>query len=196
MKDITQNISVHMEKNKFEEVKLPHEHPKVIKPKVGILIANLGTPDSTDYWAVRRYLSEFLSDRRVIDYTPWIWQIILQTIILSRRPFSSGAAYKSIWNKEKNESPLLTNVRNQTEKLRESLKKRFGESVLVEFCMRYGNPSIRNKLYECVEAGYKDITILPMFPQYSTTTTLSIFELIKTIIKKDRRSFRSICFRI
>ena len=171
MKDITQNISVHMEKNKFEEVKLPHEHPKVIKPKVGILIANLGTPDSTGYWAVRRYLSEFLSDRRVIDYTPWIWQIILQTIILSRRPFSSGAAYKSIWNKEKNESPLLTNVRNQAEKLRDSLKKRFGEGVIVEFCMRYGNPSTIKTINEMKEKGCDRIAFLPLYPQYSAATT-------------------------
>ena len=103
MKDLTQNISV-IKEAKIVSDKIPSDHPKVKGPKVGVLIANLGTPDSTDYWSVRRYLSEFLSDRRVIDYTPWIWQIVLQGIILTRRPFSSGAAYRSIWNKEKDES--------------------------------------------------------------------------------------------
>ena len=74
------------------------DHPAIATPRTGILLANLGTPDNYDYWSMRRYLNEFLSDRRVIDYSPWIWQPLLQLIILSKRPFSSGAAYKSIWN--------------------------------------------------------------------------------------------------
>ena len=93
------------------------DHPPIASSKIGILIGNLGTPDATDYWSMRRYLSEFLSDRRVIDYSPVIWQPLLQLVILSKRPFSSGAAYRGIWNKEKNESPLLTILRNQKIKL-------------------------------------------------------------------------------
>ena len=89
------------------------DHPPIPRSKIGILIGNLGTPDSTDYWSMRRYLSEFLSDRRVIDYSPFIWQPLLQLVILSKRPFSSGAAYRGIWNNERDESPLLTILRNQ-----------------------------------------------------------------------------------
>ena len=87
---------------------LPGEHPIVLTEKIGVLLTNLGTPDHYTYWPMRRYLGEFLSDRRVVDYSPWLWQPLLQLIILTRRPFSSGVAYKSIWNHEKNESPLLT----------------------------------------------------------------------------------------
>ena len=92
----------------------PEEHPPVKKPKVGVLLSNLGTPDSYDYWSMRRYLGEFLSDRRVIDYSPWLWQPLLQLIILTKRPFTSGAAYKTIWNHEADESPLLTITKAQT----------------------------------------------------------------------------------
>ena len=94
----------------------PSSHPAVPRAKVGVVLANLGTPDATDYWSMRRYLSEFLSDKRVVDYAGWKWQPLLQLIILTKRPFSSGNAYKSIWNNEKNESPLLTITRAQTEK--------------------------------------------------------------------------------
>lgn len=80
------------------------DHPAIPPARVGILLANLGTPDNHDYWSMRRYLGEFLSDKRVIDYSPWIWQPLLQLVILTKRPFSSGAAYKSIWNEEAGES--------------------------------------------------------------------------------------------
>ena len=89
--------------------------------KIGILISNLGTPDHYDYWSMRRYLNEFLSDRRVIDYSPLIWQPLLQLVILSKRPFSSGRNYKSIWNEAAGESPLMTITKAQTEKLRTAL---------------------------------------------------------------------------
>ena len=98
------------------------DHPKVRKPKVGVLLANLGTPDATDYWSMRRYLNEFLSDKRVIDYPSWKWQPLLQLIILTKRPFSSGEAYKSIWNTEKGESPLMTITRAQTIKIADAAK--------------------------------------------------------------------------
>ena len=93
------------------------DHPALPSAKVGILIANLGTPDNTDYWSMRRYLNEFLSDKRVIDYPKWLWQPLLQLVILSKRPFSSGEAYKSIWNNKDNESPLLTTTKLQLKKI-------------------------------------------------------------------------------
>ena len=100
------------------------DHPKIPKKRIGILLANLGTPDHYDYWSMRRYLSEFLSDRRVIDYSPWLWQPLLQLVILSIRPSRSGAAYKSIWNNEENESPLMTITRNQTLKIKGLMEKK------------------------------------------------------------------------
>ncbi|MCB1399274.1 MAG: ferrochelatase, partial [Rhodobacteraceae bacterium] len=109
-----------------------------------MLIANLGTPDATDYWSMRRYLSEFLSDKRVIDYPAWKWQPLLQLIILSKRPFTSGANYKLIWNEEADESPLMTITKKQLAKLRTAVGARYGADVMVEFCMRYGNPSTRS----------------------------------------------------
>jgi ferrochelatase len=123
----------------------PKDHPAIPREKTGILLANLGTPDDTSYWPMRRYLNEFLSDARVIDYPRWKWQPILQGIILTTRPFKSGAAYKTIWNEERNESPLLTITRDQTDALRDVLTGEFGEDVMVDFCMRYGNPSTRSK---------------------------------------------------
>ena len=92
------------------------DHPVLPSAKVGVLIANLGTPDNTDYWSMRRYLNEFLSDKRVIDYPKWLWQPLLQLVILSKRPFSSGEAYKCIWNNKDNESPLLTTTKLQLKK--------------------------------------------------------------------------------
>ncbi|MFK7945607.1 MAG: ferrochelatase, partial [Paracoccaceae bacterium] len=93
------------------------DHPPVAPARVGVLLANLGTPDGTDYWSMRRYLNEFLSDRRVIEWSPFFWQPILQLIVLTKRPFSSGEAYRGIWNTKDDESPLLTITRNQTQKL-------------------------------------------------------------------------------
>ena len=96
--------------------KRTEDHPIIPTARVGILLSNLGTPDNYDYWSMRRYLNEFLSDRRVIDYSPWIWQPLLQLIILTKRPFSSGAAYKSIWNHDDGESPLMTITKAQQPK--------------------------------------------------------------------------------
>ena len=146
------------------------DHPKIRPAKVGVLIANLGTPDSTDYWPMRRYLSEFLSDKRVVDYPSWKWQPILQGIILSRRPQKSGAAYRSIWNTERNESPLLTITRDQTDAIRRSLEAVYGDQVLVDFCMRYSNPSTESKVREMVDAGCDKILFFPLYPHYAGAT--------------------------
>jgi len=147
------------------------DHPPVRHGRTGILLANLGTPDATDYWSMRRYLNEFLSDKRVIDYPAWKWQPLLQAIILTKRPFSSGAAYKSIWNEERNESPLMTITREQTDAISDALTEDYGEQVMVDFCMRYGNPSTRSKVRKMVEAGCTRILFFPLYPHYAGATS-------------------------
>ncbi|MEJ6396571.1 ferrochelatase [Yoonia sp. 208BN28-4] len=149
----------------------PADHPKVKPARVGILLANLGTPDATDYWSMRRYLNEFLSDKRVVDYSAWLWQPLLQLVILTKRPFSSGAAYKSIWNEEDNESPLLTITKKQTAAIKETMKARYGDDVMVDFCMRYGNPSTKSKVREMTEAGCTKILFFPLYPHYAGATS-------------------------
>lgn len=147
------------------------DHPAVKPAKIGVLLANLGTPDATDYWSMRRYLNEFLSDRRVIDYPAWKWQPLLQLIILTKRPFSSGEAYRGIWNTELDESPLLTITRQQTEKLRAALEPLYGAEVVVDFCMRYGNPSTPSRIQALKDAGCDKIVFFPLYPQYAAPTT-------------------------
>lgn len=149
----------------------PDDHPAVSGRKVGVVIANLGTPDATDYWSMRRYLNEFLSDKRVIDYPFWKWQPLLQLIILTKRPFSSGAAYRGIWNAERNESPLLTVTREQAGALETELKAIWGDRVEVDFCMRYGNPSTPSVLKRLQEKGCDRILFFPLYPQYAAPTT-------------------------
>ena len=149
----------------------PNDHPELPYGKTGVLLSNLGTPDHYSYWPMRRYLNEFLSDRRVIDYSPWKWQPLLQLVILSKRPFSSGKAYKSIWNEELNESPLLTITRKQTEALAEVIEKKYGNHVMIDFCMRYGNPSIQSKVRKLIEAGCSRILFFPLYPHYAGATS-------------------------
>ena len=146
------------------------DHPPVQRAKVGVLLANLGTPDGTDYWSMRRYLNEFLSARRVIDYSPWLWQPLLQLIILTKRPFSSGEAYRGIWNTEDDESPLLTITKKQTAKVAAAMEAKYGDAVQVEFCMRYGNPSTRETISRMKDEGCERIVFFPLYPQYSATT--------------------------
>ncbi|MDF1726801.1 MAG: ferrochelatase [Sulfitobacter sp.] len=147
------------------------DHPALPKERVGVLLANLGTPDNYDYWSMRRYLGEFLSDRRVIDYSPWLWQPLLQAVILTKRPFTSGAAYKSIWNEEAGESPLMTITKAQTAKIKQTMKDRYGDDVMVDFCMRYGNPSTRSKVAEMTAAGCTRILFFPLYPHYAGATS-------------------------
>lgn len=150
---------------------LPDGHPVVPKPKIGVLIANLGTPDGHDYWSMRRYLNEFLSDKRVIDIPNWKWQPLLQGIILTKRPFTSGKNYRLIWNTEANESPLLTITKAQLAKLRVAAEAQWGDEVMVEFCMRYGNPSTTSVVDRMVKAGCDRILFFPLYPQYAGATT-------------------------
>jgi ferrochelatase len=159
----------------------PADHPVVPQPRVGVLLLNLGTPDGTDYWPVRRYLSEFLSDPRVIETNPLIWQPILQGAILSIRPQKSGENYARIWDKAENDSPLRVITKRQTAKLQE----RLGSGVLVDFAMRYGNPSTASRLEAMQQAGCQKILLAPLYPQYSATTTATAndkaFDALKTM---------------
>lgn len=148
---------------------LPPDHPLVRKPKIGVVLLNLGTPDATDYWSVRRYLKEFLSDPRVIETPKWLWWPILNLVILSFRPQKSGHAYAQIWDKDKNESPLRVITRNQTEALAARLAG--SEDIVVDFAMRYGNPSTQSVLEKMQAAGCQKILLVPLYPQYSATTT-------------------------
>lgn len=147
------------------------DHPPVPQSKVGILLSNLGTPDDHSYWPMRRYLKEFLSDRRVIDINRALWWPLLNLVILTKRPFSSGEAYKSIWNTEKDESPLLTITREQTEKTAAALHAEFGDNIIVDYCMRYGNPSTIDTIAKMQTQGCERIIFFPLYPQYAAPTT-------------------------
>ena len=116
------------------------DHPEIKFGKTGVLIINLGTPDSTSWLDIRKYLKEFLSDRRVIEVNPLIWQVILNLFILTFRPSKTAKAYKEIWMKDKNMSPLRYFTEKQAERLSEQISN---EKIIVDFAMRYGNPSIR-----------------------------------------------------
>ena len=147
------------------------DHPDIKFGKTGVLIINLGTPDSTSWWDIRKYLKEFLSDRRVIEVNPVLWQIILNLFILTFRPSKAAHAYKKIWLKETDESPLRYYTRNQAEKLR---KKIGHENIIVDFAMRYGSPSIRSKLTNLKTQGCENIIVLPLYPQYAAATTATV----------------------
>ena len=153
------------------ELKNKNAHPIIKYGKTGVLLVNLGTPDSTSWWDVRRYLKEFLSDRRVIEVNPVIWQVILNCFILTFRPSKSAHAYKQIWMKDLNKSPLRYYTELQNEKLG---KKISNENIIVDFAMRYGNPSIKTKLNLLKEKGCENIIVLPLYPQYAAATTATV----------------------
>ena len=160
-----------------------NKHPKVTFGKTGVLIVNLGTPDSTGWWDVRKYLKEFLSDRRVIEVNPIIWQIILNVFILTLRPAKSAHAYKKIWFNKTNESPLLYYTRAQSEKLKEKIETK---DIITDFAMRYGNPSIKSKLNSLKEKGCEKIIILPLYPQYAAATTATVCDEVYRSLMKMR----------
>ncbi len=157
------------------------DHPPIKFGKTGVLIINLGTPDSTSWIDIRKYLKEFLSDRRVIEVNPFIWQIILNVFILNFRPSKTAKAYKEIWLKEKNISPLLYYTKKQCEKVSNIISS---EDVIVDFAMRYGNPSIRSKISKLHEKGCENLIILPLYPQYAAATTATVCdEVYRTLMK-------------
>ncbi len=165
----------------------PADHPAVKPAKIGVLLANLGTPDNYDYWSMRRYLNEFLSDKRVVDYASWKWQPLLQLIILTKRPFSSGANYKLIWNHEKNESPLLTITKDQTAKIKDAISAQYGSEVIVDFCMRYGNPSTESRVRAMVDAGVEKILFFPLYPHYAGATSATANDQFFRALMKEKR---------
>ena len=169
------------------DLKNPHwppSHPKIECGKVGVLLINLGTPDGTDYWSMRRYLAEFLTDKRVIEWPKLIWYPILFGIVLLRRPQKSGHAYQTIWNKELNESPLRTITRNQATKLSEILNQ--NKVILVDWAMRYGTPDISERLNKLKELGCERILVFPLYPQYSASTTATVNDKVFETLSKLR----------
>lgn len=161
----------------------PADHPAVQHGRIGVLLVNLGTPDATDYWSMRRYLKEFLSDRRVIETNRAVWWPVLNLIILSVRPGRKGRDYAAIWNNERDEGPLKTITRSQAEKLARALA---GETrVLVDWAMRYGNPSIASRIEAMQKQGCERILLVPLYPQYAAATTATVcdkaFDVLKTM---------------
>jgi ferrochelatase len=157
--------------------------------KIGILLSNLGTPDATDYWSIRRYLSEFLSDRRVVEVPRLLWFFILHGLILMARPARKGKDYATIWNRERNESPLKTFTRAQAEKLQASVAHGLlGESpaeVIVDWGMRYGNPSLESAIDRLTKRGCDRLLLVPLYPQYSAATSATacdkVFEVLSSM---------------
>jgi ferrochelatase len=161
---------------------LPANHPKVNFGKVGVLLVNLGTPEGTDYWPMRRYLAEFLSDKRVIEWSRVYWYPILYGIVLNKRPQKVGKAYQSIWNKELDESYLRTYTRSQGEKLAAAFADM--PNVHVDWAMRYGKPAIQAKMNEMQKAGCEKILLFPLYPQYAAATTATVNdEAFKALLK-------------
>lgn len=147
----------------------PPTHPRVNYGRVGVVLLNLGTPDGTDYWSMRRYLKEFLSDQRVIEEPKWKWWPILNLIILTIRPGPKGRDYATIWNNEKDEGPLKTITRSQAEGLADALRD--DPRVMVDWAMRYANPTTESRLKYLQEQGCERILLIPMYPQYAAATT-------------------------
>ncbi len=154
--------------------------------KVGVLLINLGTPDATSYWPMRRYLKEFLSDQRVIETNRYLWWFLLNVIILTNRPRRSGEAYASIWNKELDESPLRTITRSQAKLISASFAEKL-PNVVVDWAMRYGTPSIAEKLDVLTSAGCDKILLFPLYPQYASATVATANDKAFDALKKMRR---------
>ena len=158
-------------------------HPKINYGKTGVLIVNLGTPNSTNWFDIRKYLKEFLSDRRVIEVNPILWQLILNLFILNFRPSKTAKAYKEIWMKDQNMSPLRYYTQNQSTKLSRVFKD---EQVIIDFAMRYGDPSILSKMNELQKKGCENIIVLPLYPQYAAATTATVCDEVYRSLMKMR----------
>src|SRR4051812_33155141 len=141
------------------EITKSGDHPAVKQGRIGVLIVNLGTPEATSYWPMRRYLKEFLSDRRVGETNRFVWWVILNGVILTIRPTRSAHAYEKIWNRERNESPLKTFTRAQAERLAQSFKS--DERIIVDWGMRYGLPPLGERLKALRDQGCDRILVFP-----------------------------------
>ena len=157
------------------------DHPNIKYGKTGILLVNLGTPNSTSWFDIRKYLQEFLSDRRVIEVNPFLWKIILNLFILNFRPSKTAKAYKKIWMKNENMSPLRYYTQMQAKKLNEKIKNK---KIIIDYAMRYGDPSINSKMRNLQSEGCENIVILPLYPQYAAATTATVCdEVYRTLMK-------------
>ena len=157
------------------------EHPKINYGKTGVLLVNLGTPNSTSWWDIRKYLKEFLSDRRVIEVNPFLWKIILNLFILNFRPSKTAKAYKKIWMEKENISPLRYYTEMQKKKLNEKIENK---NIIIDYAMRYGSPSINSKMNNLQKEGCENIIILPLYPQYAAATTATVCdEVYRTLMK-------------
>ena len=158
----------------------PADHPPILAPRIGVLLVNLGTPDAPDPPAVKRYLKQFLSDRRVVEI-PWIlWQPILRGLVLTTRPKTSAHAYSQVWSDEG--SPLAAITAAQAR----ALQARLGEGVLVRHAMRYGRPALGDEFVAMKEAGCQRILVAPLYPQYSGATTGSALDALANALKAMR----------
>ncbi|MEM1052262.1 MAG: ferrochelatase [Pseudomonadota bacterium] len=156
---------------------LPNDHPPVSSGSVGVLLVNLGTPDAPDPGSVKRYLKQFLSDPRVIELPAIAWQPILRGIILNTRPAKSAEAYSKVWTDRG--SPLADITARQAE----AIATQLGENVIVDYAMRYGNPSIETQLTKLTEKGCDRILVAPLYPQYSAATTATVFDEVARVLK-------------
>lgn len=162
--------------------------------KLGVLLVNLGTPEATDYWSLRRYLKEFLSDRRVVETPRILWWPILNLVILTIRPTRSGNAYRAIWNMAANESPLKTITRAQAEKLAERIAAGglaseaagSGTQIHVGWAMRYGQPSIARGIARLSEKGCDRLLVVPLYPQYAAATTATVGDAVFAVLARQR----------
>ncbi|WP_068313282.1 ferrochelatase [Polycladidibacter hongkongensis] len=164
---------------------LPTEHPQVAFGRVGVLLVNLGTPDGTDFRSMRRYLEEFLTDKRVIEWPKALWYPILYGIVLNKRPQKSGAAYREIWNTELDESPLRTITRSQCEKMAARLAN-LGDRLEVDWAMRYGQPAIQEAIARLQAKGCERILVFPLYPQYAASTTATVNDEVCRYMLKQR----------
>jgi ferrochelatase len=164
---------------------LPDGHPPIAIGRIGVLLVNLGSPAGTDYWSMRRYLKEFLSDRRVIEVWRPLWLTILNLFVLTTRPSKSGHAYSIIWNNERNEGPLVTITRSQAEKLGAALGVADGR-VVVDWAMRYGEPTIAARIDALKRAGCDRILVAPLYPQYAAATTATVNDVAFAALQKMR----------
>lgn len=160
----------------WQEQSLPGDHPPVRSGRVGVLLVNLGTPDAPDAPSVRRYLKQFLSDRRVIEIPPIAWQPILRGIILNTRPKKSAKAYAKVWTEAG--SPLAAITAGQAAALAVAL----GEAAVVDYAMRYGSPSIEQRLGLLMEQGCDRILVAPLYPQYCAATTATVFDEVARVL--------------
>ena len=160
---------------------MENNHPQINFGKTGVLLINLGTPDSTSWWDIRKYLKEFLSDRRVIEVNPVLWQIILNIFILTFRPSKTAKAYKEIWMNDINMSPLRYYTQMQSKKVNENISSK---NLIIDYAMRYGSPSIKQKMHKLHEQGCEKLIVIPLYPQYAAATTATVCdEVYRTLMK-------------